>query len=66
MDKLNKYKPLVLGIFAVLAPIVAYLFQVDPLSLCSSSLPNKNLENKPQVSGGGSVTTQLDAGVDVK
>jgi len=57
MSSLNKYKSLVLGIFAILAPIVAYLFQVDPLSLCQ---PNQ------AVSGGGSVATQLDAGVDVK
>lgn len=52
-----KYKNLVLGVFAVLAPIVAYLFQVDPLSLCQPNSAH---------SGGGSVTTQLDAGVDVK
>jgi hypothetical protein len=49
-----KYKNLVLGVFAVLAPIVAYLFQVDPLSLCKGNLPVP-VQVNPQ---------QLDAGVN--
>lgn len=57
MEFLKKYKPLVLGVFAVLAPIVAYLFQVDPLSLC---VPAK------QDVTGRVVVTNLDAGIDVK
>ena len=36
---MQKYKNVVLTVFAVLAPIVAYLFQVDPLSLCKGNLP---------------------------
>jgi hypothetical protein len=48
-----KYKNLVLGVFAVLAPIVAYLYQVDPLSLCKGNLPVVTTPVNPQ---------QLDAG----
>jgi hypothetical protein len=52
---MQKYKNVVLGVFAVLAPIVAYLLQVDPLSLCKPGIPVST--------GGGSVNLQqLDAG----
>jgi len=63
---MQKYKNLVLGVFAVLAPIVAYLFQVDPLSLCKPgvTLPAPVLQPMAgSSSGGGSVNLQqLDAG----
>ncbi len=49
---MNKYKPVIAGVLAVVVPIVAYLLQVDPLSLCKGNLPTVTVN--PQ---------QLDAGV---
>lgn len=50
---MSKYKPLVLGILAVVVPLVSYLLQVDPLSLCKGNLPTVSVPVNPQ---------QLDAG----